>query len=258
MGIIPLLQPFHDTDLASGKYSEAILRQYLQPQWLCRGVGEIVLSKPELQSVTFDGSVMQTVFKVVNDMKGIVMVHPSSVFQGGGARTTDLAEIEPSIKKYPDTIFLFHPLNNFDLIAPLMSKYPNVYYSWDFAGSFYRGASYRTSLPLAQLSTWGSAMFPTDPNAANAESFLAMVNQVGVDHIVEENLKMLAPQLQKYPDRIMWGTDLAHPWHFEESVTDMVIRISHELIGRLPADVQEKYAYQNAQRVFGRFLPSNP
>ncbi len=38
----------------------------------------------------------------------------------------------------------------------------------------------------------------------------------------------------------------------------MVIKMSRQLIGRLPADIQEKYAYKNAQRVFGRFLAPNP
>jgi hypothetical protein len=37
-----------------------------------------------------------------------------------------------------------------------------------------------------------------------------------------------------------------------------VISLSRQFIGRLPADIQEKYAYQNAQRVFGRFLTPNP
>ncbi len=57
----------------------------------------------------------------------------------------------------------------------------------------------------------------------------------------------------------MWGTDLGDiNWHYDEAVTDAIIRISRQFIGRLPADIQEKYAYQNAQRVFVRFLSSNP
>ena len=56
----------------------------------------------------------------------------------------------------------------------------------------------------------------------------------------------------------MWGTDISYAWHFEEPVTDVVISLSRQLIGRLPTDIQEKYAYQNAQRVFGRFLTPNP
>jgi hypothetical protein len=250
--IIPLISPYQDGQFAAGQYSEAALQQYLQPQGLLQGVGEIVLTDQNYQTVTFDGSAMQTVFKAVNGMKGIVMIHPSALY--ANARPTELAEIEPSIQKYPDVIFLFHPNYNFDLVAPLMSKYPNVYYSWDFAGSFYQGPRGGTT----QFPTLGSSLFTTDPNSANAESFLAVVNRTGLDRIVEETFKRLAPQLQKYPNRIMWGTDFASPWHFDDAVTDLAIKITREVIGRLPTDVQEKYAYQNALNVFGRFLTTNP
>ncbi len=156
-----------------------------------------------------------------------------------GGRTTELTEIEPSIGKYPDAIFLFHSLRSFDVVAQLMSKYPNVYYSMDFVGSFRLGRG---------VSLGASA------GSKNAESFLAAVNQIGLDDIVERNLRDLAPLLQQYPDRIFWGTDFSEPWHIEEPVTDVVISISRQFIGRLPADIQEKYAYQNAHEVFGRFL----
>jgi len=223
------------------QFSETELRQYLQPQGPCWGAGELGLWKAELQNVTFDSPQMQTIFQVVNESKGIVMIHFSAVDSGG--RPTELTEIEPSIRKYPDVIFLFHSLSTFDVVAQLMSKYPNVYYSMDFVGSFRLGRG---------VSLGASA------GSNNAESFLAAVNQAGLDYIVERNLQDLAPLLQQYPDRIFWGTDLSEPWHFEEPVTDVVISISRQFIGRLPADIQEKYAYQNAQRVFGRFLSSNP
>ncbi|MFC1966854.1 hypothetical protein ACFLWI_07960 [Chloroflexota bacterium] len=127
-----------------------------------------------------------------------------------------------------------------------MSKYPNVYYSMDFQGSFFNENGVRLSPS------------PRDNVPVTAESFLAAVNRTGLDYILERNLEDLAPWLEQYPDRIFWGTDLASPWHYDESVTDVVIRISRQFIGQLPADVQEKYAYQNAQRVLGRFLSSNP
>ncbi|MFC2041799.1 hypothetical protein ACFLTY_05735 [Chloroflexota bacterium] len=161
------------------------------------------------------------------------MIHMSAAYWG---RSTELSEVEPSIRKYPDAIFLFHSIQTFDVVDQLMSKYPNVYYSMDFGGSFFKGRG-------VSLNRYN-----------NAESFLAAVNGAGLDYIVERNLQDLAPLLQQYPDRIFWGTDIVEPWHFEESVTDLVVRISRQFIGRLPADIQEKYAYQNAQRIFGHLL----
>ncbi|MFC1907248.1 amidohydrolase family protein [Chloroflexota bacterium] len=220
-----------------GKLSEADMRQYLQPKGPIWGFGETSLWLAEFQNVTFDSPRMQTIFKLANEAKGIVMIHASNVSQGG--RPTELSEVEPSLRKYPDTIFLIHSIGNFDLVAQLMSKYPNIYFSMDFVGSFRLGRG---------VSLGASA------GSKNAESFLAGVNQSGIDYIVARNLKTLAPLLQQYPDRIFWGTDLSEPWHFDESVTDVAIGISRQFIGQLPADIQEKYAYQNARRVFGRFL----
>ncbi|MFC1909579.1 CARDB domain-containing protein [Chloroflexota bacterium] len=222
----------------SGQYSEVELRQYLQPKGPLWGFGEIGLWREEYQSVTFDSPHMQTIFKVVNDAKGIVMIHASSAPYG---RATWLTEVEPSISKYPDAIFLFHNIRTWALVDQLMSKYPNVYFSLDFASSFFIG--------------YGVSLKADDANAA---SFLAEINGLELDSIVERNLQDLAPMLQQYPDRIFWGTDFSESWHFEESVTDLSVRISRKFIGRLPDDIQEKYAYQNAQRVFGRFLSSNP
>jgi len=225
------------TRLLMGQLSEAEMRQYLQPNGPLWGFGEIGLWREELQSVTFDSPHMQTMFQLANESKGIVMIHSSSAPYG---RPTELTEVEPSIRKYPDAIFLFHNIRTWDLVDQLMPKYPNVYFSMDFASSFFQGRS---------VSLKGYD---------NAESFLAAVNQKSLGYIVERNLEDLAPLLQKYPDRIFWGTDFSEAWHFEEPVTDLVTRISRRFIGQLPAKIQEKYAYQNAQRVFGRFFSSNP
>ena len=225
----------------SGKYSEADMRQYLQPQGPLWGFGEISLWKEEYQSVTFDSPRMQTLFQLANEAKGIVMIHMSNVSQG--VRPTELGEVEPSLQKYPDTIFLIHSIGNFDLVSQLMPKYPNIYFSMDFVGSFRLGRG---------LSLGASA------GAKDTDSFLAGVNQIGLDSIVERNLRNLAPLLKQYPDRIFWGTDFSEPWHFEKPVTDVVSSITRQFIGQLPADIQEKYAYQNAQEVFGHFFSSNP
>jgi predicted TIM-barrel fold metal-dependent hydrolase len=245
--VIPLLSPRRQggwSQFVSGQFSEAVLRQYLHPQGLFWGVGEIVLYESGLQSVTFDSPVMQTVFKVVNELKGIVMIHPSNVDRGG--RPTSLAEIEPSVRKYPDAIFLFHGSSEvFNLAVQLMSKYPNVYFTMDAVNWIFGRGAVEGGNPLSD---------------DNVGSFLTKVNRVGLkDRLVEDGLKRVAPLLQQYPDRIMWGTDIGSTWHFEEPVvTDVVISLSRQLIGRLPADIQEKYAYKNAQRVFGRFLTPKP
>ncbi|MFC1943080.1 leucine-rich repeat domain-containing protein [Chloroflexota bacterium] len=223
---------FAPGSMCSENFSPALLRQYLQPQGPCWGVGECGLWKEEDQGIYFHSPQMETIFDEVNKAKGIVMIHFGD---GDPGRLPNLIEITDAIDKYPDAIFLFHSIGTFPRVAQLMDSYPNVYFTMDGA-SFSLGS--------------GAGLKSSD----SAEEWLAAVNQTSLSCIVQRNFEDLAPLLQQYPDRIFWGTDFSEAWHYDESVTDLVTRIHRRFIGRLPADIQEKYAYKNAQRIFGRFL----
>ncbi len=245
--IIPL---FHASNwsqvFASEQYTKSVLQQYLQPQGLQWGVGEIALYQPDLQSVTFNSPAMQAVFQAVNAVKGIVMIHLSTVNMGG--RATELSEIEPSARNYPDTIFLFHGRKeDMKLVTQLMDKYTNVYFTMDANDSIFTSKLVGYNL-----------LFPGGAAADTAERFLADIKRIGNEALIQNGLDNLETILKAYPDRILWGTDLSYTWHFDDSVFDAVINLSREVIGRLPADLQEKYAYKNAQKIFGSFLVSNP
>ncbi|MFC1920176.1 amidohydrolase family protein [Chloroflexota bacterium] len=225
------------TTIHTGDFTESELRQYMQPRGPLWGFGEIGLWRDEYQDVTFDSPQMQSIFQLANEVKGIVMIHMSDVYWG---RPTESSEIEPSLIKYPDAIFLFHNIHTFHVVDQLMAKYPNVYFTLDFCSSFFEG----TGVSIKADDT-------------NAEEYLAMINQTGTSYIVQRNLQDLSYRIQKYPDRIFWGTDFSEAWHFDESVTALIIDISRQFIGRLPVDIQEKYAYKNAQRVFGQLLSTD-
>ncbi len=49
----------------------------------------------------------------------------------------------------------------------------------------------------------------------------------------------------------MWGTDVSYDWHTDRQVYAKLIEFSESFIGSLPQEVQEKYAYQNAVKLFG-------
>lgn len=244
--VVPLLFPNFGPppafrEFAEGQYTDSVIRGYLQQAPL-KGVGEIGLYSQPLQSVTYESPQMQTVFRIVDEMKGIVMIHPNEATP----RPTDLAEIESTLRKYPNQTFLFHgSATAWNLIHPLMSKYPNVYYTLDAATWMFDGS-------------WGNLMFPKDRDAGSAERFVADVNRVGVERIVEESLGKILPRIQQYPERILWGTDQGMLWHFDERVSQLIATISRRLIARLPGEFQERYAFRNALRVFGRFVPSVP
>lgn len=196
--------------------------------------------------MTFNSPAMQAVFQAVNAVKGIVMIHLSTVNMGG--RATELSEIEPSVRDYPDTIFLFHGRKeDMQLVAQLMDKYSNVYFTIDANDSIFTSKLVGYNL-----------LFPGGAAADTAERFLADINRIGTEALVQNGLNNLETMLELYPDRVLWGTDLSYTWHFDDSVFDVVINLSREVIGRLPADLQEKYAYKNAQKIFECFLTSNP
>lgn len=241
--VVPLIQPSAFgayAVFAQGGYNESVLRRYLQPQGPFVGVGELGFYVAEMQTVTFNSPPVQTVFRLVNEIKGIVMIHPSDPF--AGARQMEVAEIEPSIQKYTDAIFLFHGgPNSFDLISPLMAKYPNVYFTMD------------TNIWLMG-GPWYRLMEPEGAGTGNSLQFFELFNQVGPERLLELSLPRFLSRIRRHPDRIMWGTDRGAAWHFEEAVTDVIIDMSRRGIARLPPDLQEKYAFRNAHRVFSRYL----
>ena len=195
---------------------------------------------------------MEAVFSVANEMGGVVMIHPRD---GGSVlpvefppyriwRTEDSAELEAAIRAYPDITFLFHgnPDGLEPHILPLMNDYPNVYYSLDVI-----------HMVAAPWKFGGERILPSEDAPDAVEQFLANVDRVGVDTIVEQYLNDTQAWFQQHPDRIVWGTD-RFVWMWEEPASDLFIQIGRQFIGQLPAEVREAYAYQNALRVFGRYL----
>ena len=74
--VIFLLAHGPGEEFAQELYDENMLREWLQPQGPFHGVGEIRLYLPTFKTVTFSGPQMQTVFRVVNEIGGVVMIHP--------------------------------------------------------------------------------------------------------------------------------------------------------------------------------------
>lgn len=227
---------------AKGQFTDAVLQGYLTPSWVFRGIGEVtgfVWSFPG-----FDSQAMQVVLRNANAVRGILMVH---AYEGADV-ITQRARMEAGVRSAPNATFLFHGARSaFDFVEPLLSKYPNVYFSWDGG-------------PGWMVGSWGSLMHPgaTPGNptgtGGSTDQFLANVQRIGIDAIVNENLSWLTTRLQKYPDRIMSAPDFNATWHFDDASSDLIVKILRRIVARLPADVQEGYAYRNAMRLFGPYL----
>ena len=226
---------------AQGMYDEDLLRERLQPQGPFHGVGEITLYRPEFKSITFASPEMQAVYRTVNEMGGVVMIHPRSVWTPEYS-----ARLEDAIQSYPNVTFLFHGYSQARHISPLMHQHPNVYYTLDVIGWISAYES-NTRTRIIQRPVGASTA------ADGPEKFLADIERIGIDNIVERPIKDTATWFEQHSDRILWGTD-RFSWLWEEPVGDKFIEIGRKFIARLPAEHQEAYAYKNALRVFGRYL----
>jgi len=182
------------------------------------GFGEISHYAPERSGQTPDDPVSLEMYKVAAKHGLIVMFHPGK---------NQRSKIENALQKNPDVKFLLHGYESEDYISQLMDKYPNVYYSIDsatlynFDGVFING-------PKEQF----ISRFKRDFNSN-----------------VKSKVDKWKLQIEKHPDRFMWGTDRAADWHFNEEISILFEEFARAFTGRLSPEVQEKYAYKNAERL---------
>ena len=214
---------------AQGLYDEDLLRNRLQPQGPYHGIGEITLYRAEFQSVSFGGPQMEAVFRVVNEMGGVVMIHPRDRKTDLPVRyppwrmwrTEDSVGLKAAIKTYPNITFVVHgnPDVLVEHILPLMSDYPNIYYTFDVLNMM--------------ASPWKFDMgriIPLEDAPDAVDQLLANVDQVGLDAIVEQYIKDTHNLFQQHPDLILWGTD-RYSWLWEEPARDLLIKIGRRFFG---------------------------
>jgi hypothetical protein len=238
--IVPLLGP-NSADLAQGAYTLQLMRNALVPNGSFRGIGEIAMYDEPLWPLSLDSPQLQDVLRAAAGARGIVMIHlrPSN-----NPNPTAAAEIERAVTAYPEVTFFFHGRGLIDLVVPLMDRYPNIYFSYDFATW--------TDGPWGDLRQifWS----PSSRMGGSYEQFAADFDRVGMQAFVDRVISILLPRLEKHPDRIMFGTDRFISWHFEPRMHEVIVEAARQVIGRLPPELREKYAYGNALAAFGRFL----
>ncbi|MBS3115780.1 amidohydrolase family protein, partial [Candidatus Woesearchaeota archaeon] len=111
-------------------------------------------------------------------------------------------------------------------IVDLMDKYPNVYFSIDSA-----------VLYAMQGLFMGSK-----------EQFVSRFEQE-FDVNMNRAVNKWKSAVEKHPDRFMWGSDRGLPWHYDEDVSILFEEFGRAFIARLDPAVQEKFAYENAERL---------
>jgi predicted TIM-barrel fold metal-dependent hydrolase len=209
------------------------LDKILDSNDLIKGYGEIALYSQIYADASPDDPIFLETYKILKKHDVIVMIHPKDI-----PKSQHLKPLSRAIELNPDVKFLMHGCNDagFDCytsdITKILENYPNAYYSLDtHIFSPTRGAPY---------------MY--DDSIHNKEQFISKFRQTFVQD-VDKNLVIWKEMIEKYPDQVMWGMDRAYPWHFNEEVGGLLVEYSRAFIGGLDPEVQEKYAYKNAEQM---------
>lgn len=189
---------------------------------LFSGYGEIAFYDQRNMNILPDSQQMIEIYEVAGKNDLIVMFHPD------GRQQT---QVENAIKKNQNVKFLLHGPEAEGYITSLMDKYPNVYYSIDAV--------------LARIPPAPAALMYM---VSGKEEFKLKFDQ-NFDLMLDESEKSWKAKIEKYPNRFMWGTDRGHLWTYDEDVSVLLEEFGRALIARLDPEVQEKFAYKNAENL---------
>ncbi len=185
---------------------------------LFKGYGEMTFYDQDYANTPPDSPVVMETYKVAEKHNLIVMIHPGR---------NQKSNIENVLQKNPNVNFLLHGFEIENDIVDLMDKYPNVYFSIDSAVLY--------------------AMQGLFMSVSN-EQFVSRFKQ-DFDSILNSKISKWKKEIEKHPDRFMWGSDRGMPWHYDEEISVLFEEFARAFIGRLDPTVQEKYAYRNAERL---------
>ncbi len=193
---------------------------------LFKGYGELTFYDQDFKDITPSDNTLLDIYDVAEKHGLIVMIHPD---------LNQERDIETALKKNPNVNFLLHGFEIEDSVTDLMDKYQNVYFSLDSAVLY----------PMMGL-------FISGPK----EQFVSRFEQ-NFGSILNQQLTRWKKEIEKHPDRFVWGTDRGPKWHFDEEVSILFEEFARAFIGRLDPAVQEKYAYQNAEKLLRKDTTRN-
>lgn len=144
---------------------------------------------------------------------------------------------EEVLRENRDIIFIFHGdqlvisekdgVQNLSAIEDLLYKNPNLYYGVD---ELYGG------------------VWLLKPEVKKEEFLNHFVNY---NKLIEEDLKTWKGFIERHPNQVLWGTDRgwSAPWSLDQDVALTLNDYTRAFIARLNPEVQEKFAYRNAEKI---------
>lgn len=193
-----------------------------------KGLGESAFYQPPFRGTKLTGEVWDGVFALHHEKKAILMIHmlPEIV-----------DEMITMLKKYPDVTIVAHGPEYFNDL-PRLFELPNFYYTLDTANMLWEN-----------LSRGKNLMYP-DIVKDNKQSFMAAF-VAKREKLLADAVKNWVPLIEKYPTKIMWGTDVSTEWHIDKEVYAELIKLSEDFVAQLPESLRAGYMRENALKVLG-------
>lgn len=231
---VPFIMPPDRDDMASGSPTvdaKTLKKMLNTTPGVFKGYGEIGLyaredGAPELPP---DDPKMLAIYDVL--MKnGISLVYLHLGIGHGD-------NLERAAKLYPDIRFIFHGdqlvvyeengHQNLDIIDKILENHSNIYYGID--------------------ELYGDD-FLLRPEV-NKETFFAHFKNY--EPLLEEDIATWSNFITEHATQVLWGTDRgwSSAWSLDQETGSLLTDYTRAFIGRLPKEVQENYAYKNAQRL---------
>ncbi len=187
------------------------------------GYGEIGLYERDGGAAELlpDADRLMEIYPILDEQQIAVYFHP-------GDEMGD--NMETVLEAYPNTIFIVHGDQIAPYIIDLMDNYENIYFTMN--------------------DLYGDEWLLRDE--VGKDGFLEYFDENGFDDMIQEDLALYEDMINAHPDRFMWGTDRGgeSPWTYDIEVGQMLADYGRAFIGSLDEDVQENFAYKNAQRIF--------
>lgn len=190
---------------------------------LFKGFGEVALYMDGFEGMRPNDQPLKEIYKLADEHKLVVMVHPEDNLKDG---------VEEILREFPNVTFFFHGGKHQEWIINLMPKYKNFYYSVD--GDLVGLYGYKKGQEFKRHSS--------------KEEFLSYLKS-DFDSLLDQAVKDWKARIEAYPDRLTWGTDRWYSWHFDPEVGGLIEEFGRSFIGRLDPQVQEKFAYKNAEEM---------
>lgn len=204
---------------------------------LFAGFGEIQFANPLLGDNKADIPIVppnddrfMAIYDLIGERRQFVMAHPAS-----------LDGVAEGINRNPNAIWLTHgpqmhrSWTRMEDLDAYLETHPNLYYTVDFSESLPEFLKLTKAVDGAQ----------------SLDEFLRAMDANSSSYLRRMVTTWTAP-IEAHPGRFMWGTDMARPaWHWDAKVIDAIARFSRSFIGALDPAVAEKFAYRNAEALFG-------